>query len=432
MIKRLQTIGIFSTIFFTSHVLFKSPFEFYIPYAVIILLLPSFALKYAMPSQLFPILIPLLISGLFSVNMGDNQMGEFFKIFLNISISLSFYFYVIQFYEFNIYEVFSYYMQGSFYMSLLGFSQIISKIIGFRLGYDYTWLLNKWNPAEGGILGVRVSALFSEPSYFGGTIGAAFFVALYNLMKNKEIFITRFQSISICAAYILTTSSVAFFGVFVAIVVLLINYGFVRYVLIVGPLLGFGYFYAYNNVAEFRDRIDGIDKLNSGEVTKAWQVHGSSFVQFNNQQIATKNLAEHPLFGTGLGSHQFAYEKYSLTKTWGGIYNFNKQDANSMALRLMSETGLYGLVVMFIFIYRFFIKRLIDNSDDYLWLISGACFVAIMLQLLRQGNYTYNGFMLFIWLYYFAYKKRQEELIAKSEIFETEEEDYQINNLQLQ
>ncbi len=192
-------------------------------------------------------------------------------------------------------------------------------------------------------------------------------------------------------------------GVFVSLILLLINFGFVRYVLIFAPLVIGGYIYLYANVAEFRDRVDGLDDLYSEKAKSSFDVHGSSFVQYNNTHIATENFKRNPLFGTGLGSHQIAYNKYSLARQFGGINEFNQSDANSMFLRLMSETGLYGMIFILLFIGKFFVIRPRDAiADDQLWLISSAALVAILLQLLRQGNYTYNGFMFYMWLYYYV------------------------------
>ena len=202
--------------------------------------------------------------------------------------------------------------------------------------------------------------------------------------------------------YMLTFSSVAYIGVFISLLILLINLGFIRYVLIFTPIIIGSYYYLYNNVKEFRDRVDGLDDLYGGEATSAFQVHGSSFVQFNNYHIATENFKRNPLFGTGLGSHEIAYNRYSLARYYGGVYEFNKSDANSMFLRLMSETGLYGLIFIILFIVRFFVLKKNDQTDQELWLISNAALVAIILQLFRQGNYTYNGFMFYMWMYYFV------------------------------
>ena len=196
--------------------------------------------------------------------------------------------------------------------------------------------------------------------------------------------------------------------------------GLVKYIFIFVPILIGAYFYLYINVVEFRERVDGLDKLYEGSVTSAHDIHGSSFVQFNSAHVAFENFKRNPFFGTGLGSHQIAYDRYSLDKQFGGIYEFNKQDANSMFYRMMSETGLYGIIFVVFFIIKFFVLRNKHRPDDDLWLISSACLVAIILQLFRQGNYTYNGFMFYMWLYYYTKRASDEYSITFVEKIEAE------------
>ena len=144
------------------------------------------------------------------------------------------------------------------------------------------------------------------------------------------------------------------------------------------------------------------------------KVHGSAFVLYNNYHIATENFKNNPLFGSGMGSHEFAFEKYNLNYIIGGIYEFNTTDANSMFLRLLSETGLMGIFFALAFIARFYVsKSLFEEEDDEYWLIANALLVIIIIQLLRQGNYTYGGFFFFGWMYYYNsvnYKEYRKKL----------------------
>ena len=87
----------------------------------------------------------------------------------------------------------------------------------------------------------------------------------------------------------------------------------------------------------------------------------------------------------------------------GDKYKNNNADANSMLLRIVSETGLFGLIFIILFIRNNYIKRTDDElPDNYYWLISNAVLIIILLQLIRQGNYTFGGFMAYMWLYYYT------------------------------
>jgi hypothetical protein len=419
MLNRIITIAIFSTIFISSYVLFKEPFEFYLPYLFVVLLLPLFALKFPFPRQIIPLMLFLLLFGLINIWSGENTYPFFLKIYINILISILFYYYVFEAYQLDVKLLFSFYMKGALIVSVIGLIQFISFKIGFEYGYNLKlYGLNKWGVIRGGSLGIRINSVFSEPSYFGATIAPAVFIALYNLIKNQKNYLSKTQSVIIIIVYLLTFSSVAYLGVFLVLMLMLLNFGFVRYVVIFLPIILGGYMYLYYNVSEFRERIEGMDALYENKAKSAFEVHGSSFVQFNNMHVASTNFLKNPLFGTGLGSHQIAYGKYSLVKQYGGINDFNSQDANSMFLRLMSETGLFGLIFIVLFIIKFFVFRKNDHTDKELWLISNAVLVLILLQLFRQGNYTYSGFMFFMWMYYFV---KQEVLKAEEKTLLTNE-----------
>src|SRR6202041_1164387 len=95
----------------------------------------------------------------------------------------------------------------------------------------------------------------------------------------------------------------------------------------------------------------------------------------------------------------------SIVKIKG--FDNNSADANSLLLRLMSETGLTGLFFMLAIVVQCFVGN--DGIDNKYWIISGAILVLILLYLFRQGNYFVNGFPFFIWLYYYNKKNYLEE-----------------------
>lgn len=425
MLSKLTDIAIFSVIFISSIVLFKVPFEFYISYIGLIILLFSFIFKYRFPTRLLYLFLPLLAFGLINIFFGNNTFTFFIKIYANLFVSTLFFYYVFEYYDRDIVRFFEIYMIWAYVAAIIGVIQFVSYKIGFQLGYDYTILFgfNKWGVTAGG-LGIRINSIFCEPSYVGSTLGPAFFIACYNLIFNKTYFITRLQCLVIAFTYLFSTSSVAYLGVFFILILLLINFGVVRYIAFVIPISLIIFYVLYNNVTEFKTRIDGVNALyvegileqeaqkddRGGAMVQLMRkqhllktIHGSSFVQYNNYTIARNNFKENPLFGTGLGSHQFIFSKYDLSYLLGGEYDNNIADANSMLLRTVSEVGLFGIIFLFLFIRNYYVKKDPDHPEaDYHWLISNAVLVIILLQLARQGNYTFGGFMAFMWLYYYT------------------------------
>src|SRR5690606_15897113 len=145
-----------------------------------------------------------------------------------------------------------------------------------------------------------------------------------------------------------------------------------------------------------------------------FKYHGSSVILYNNFHIAVENFKRNPIFGTGLGSHPTAFDKYSLTKNVSTAgFDLNKQDANAMFNRLLSETGLFGLGLFIFFILFRFVRK--DRSENKLWIISSACLVVILINMGRQGHYFLAGFPFYFWMFYAAWKEKSNNYIETSQ-----------------
>lgn len=428
MIGFLIDVGIFSNLFYTGYVLFDKPFEFYASYLPIIILFPVFIIRYKFFAPSLYIILPLLIFGVFNIFIENDTLPRFLKIFINICVNLVFYQYVLQYYNYDIKLIFKKYMSISFVVCALGLFQLVSFWFSFEPGYKLSLIfpVTKWGFNLGG-LGIRINSLFSEPSALGIAIAPAFFISLYQMFSRTTDFLSLKKCLVIIICYCLSFSSLAFLGIFFSIILLAINFGAVRYFLLAVPLSIFLFFVTYNNASEFKARVDGINELffnnildesTVGETKQGkamrvkkflTKVHGSSFVFYNNYNIAKQNFYKNPIFGTGLGSHEFAYNKYTLNKIIGGIYEFNTGDANSLLLRTVSEVGLFGVIFIILFAFKYFVSHDLNLKEinDY-WLLGNALLVLILLTYIRQGNYTYNGFFMYCWMYYYNSKNYHE------------------------
>jgi len=408
MFKNFSIFLIFASLYAFSYVFFKEPFEFYLAYLIFFIYFPFFFTKFGIPKWPVLLFIPLFFSGVLYCLTGENTTQQFFKIFIGFFASTMFYHYVIQAYDFDLKLLFKYYMRSAYIVTIIGVVQLISYPIGFKPGYNFLWIFNKWNPSFGG-LGVRMSSVLSEPAYYAAIIAPAFFVSVYNVIKRETLFITKFQSYLIMIVYPLSFSSLGILAIFFTLIFLLINLGFVRYSIVMIPLLTVIVQYSYNNVPEFRDRWDGTIEIYTTDNIYSYDIHGSSFVLYNNSHVAWENFKVHPLFGTGLGSHPSAFDKYTLTNVEGAVQiDFNKMDANSMFLRLMSETGVYGLFVMILLLIRSWIFKP-RSADDVNWVMSNGLALIILIYLIRQGHYFLNGFPLFLWMFYYLSVQNKRE-----------------------
>jgi len=406
---KLVDFLIFTSIFISTITFFTNPFEGYLHYFIFLALLPFFVNRYGLPKAPFQIILLPLFVGIFQILMGNNEWFLFFKIFLGILLSTIFYYYVIQHYEMNIEKMFGLYLKWAYWSAIIGIIQYISFKLHFRLGYNYEWLFNKWSVVSSGEGLIRINSIYMEPSQLGIMLGPAAFVAVLNIMRKEQYQYKRYQNYIILLAIYLSKSSTGYVGLLFVILIIGLNLGYISYLLLfllVGFLVGVG---LYSSVDEFKSRIDAAVGLWIDQDFDIKNVNTSSFVQYNNAHIAYNNFKEHPLFGTGIGSHAVAFEKYSYTRSVVKIKGFdnNSADANSLFLRLMSETGLTGILFMLAIVTQCFVGN--DGKDDKYWIISGAILVLILLYLFRQGNYFVNGFPFFVWLYYYNKKANLEQ-----------------------
>lgn len=401
---------IYISIFINSIVLLRSPFEFYFGYLVFILLLPVFLTRYGINRYIGLVFGVLFVTGIFNIIIGNNTIELFLKVYVGLLMSYVFYDSVLKQFKFNLTKLFGWYMIGAYIVSLIGVIQFISFQFGFKLGYDYSWILNKWSLVHGGNFGIRVNSVFAEPTYLAGVISPAFFISLYNFTRQKSHFVSRWRGAIIILALLLSFSSLGPLAIVLSVLLLMLNFGLIRYFL-VAIILGFFLLnFFYENVGEFRERFDSLVSLgNEGaSAFKLGKTHGSSYILFNNYHVATENFKSNFAFGSGIGSHPVAFDKYSLAKNIRVTgFNNNSADANSMLLRLISETGLFGIVLFLIIVLKCYVFRN-EAHDTNHWLISNSLLVMILLNLLRQGHYFLNGFPFFVLIYIYNYLSYQK------------------------
>ena len=394
---------LFICLFSSSYVFFKNPFEFYFHYLFLIVLVPAFILKYGFPTiviQLFS--VPLLV-GIAHILLGNCNSFTFIKVLGGLVLTFLFYYYILIKYKFDFKKIFSLYIKFSYWNSVVGVIQIISYLIGFKNGYDYSWIFNKGGFVEGGLVGLRVNSILSEPAQLAIVISPALFISVRNILYKKSHILNKYQSIIIVLITLLTTSSVGFFGLLICVILNTQSFRF-RYLLIGAFIFYLFFSISYKYVSDFQSRFDSAIGLWINEDFSLKNTNNSSFVLYNNLHIAKENLLHHPLFGTGLGSHEDAFNKYTLTGTIIKYdFAFNKKDGNSLFIRLCTETGLVGVFFIVFLTFKCFILKVDNKNKTQSLIISQALFILILLSLIRQGNYMLNGLPLIFLLYYHNY-----------------------------
>ena len=391
--------------------LFPGPLG-YGPFLCMYVLLPFFVVRHKFPFRVAIALGLVGILGSSGVVSGVVPTGEFVKVFGSLILPYIYYWYLWQYLGEDVSRGFRIYLTGTVIVSVIGLLVFVDSIIPFGFYNSFNSILRiAKSPAA---FGIRISGTLGEPTYFANTIAPAGFFAMLRLffkdstlaerLKEHRLWMSSGSAILILLALSLTYSTIAFTGFLISIALHLVIRRQLR-TLLVAPIVLMALFSVIQSIPEINARIEGLQ--NASEVANR-DVHGSSAILYNHAVITWENFRRNPLFGTGLGSHVAATEKYTiLENTMSSAYSEqNAPDASSMFLRIASELGLFGILLTFYFLARhYFVVSTGDTDGLILKMISAACLVTILLQLMRQGNFILNGFPFFVYCYYFAWKQ---------------------------
>ena len=386
-------------------------FDFYYNYVVLIIFLLTVLIKkgmLALPPKWFLIgTLSIFVSSIF-ILLVTNRMGfEFWKQVFGIVFTSIAYYNVLYVFRFNVKKIFDYYLKFAFWVALFGVVNNALHFVGIFLTHS----------VQAGLL-YREASIMGEPFYLALALtpGVAYYIAYFKrTWQNKKL-----EFIIILLCYLLTYSSIAVAGIAISVILgLYLNdfFSLKKNKLIAAPLMILPFILLINFLIENVNLInarftDTTELFFSSELqtSQAGASNSSTFALYSNFIIARDSFLNEPLFGSGLGSHPLIYKetflKYfpSQFLIWYG--NQNQQDANSKFLRLMSETGLLGLV-LFLFAYFKFFAPKSKMSNEYLkelGAINYAIFIYILLCLIRNGNYINVGFFLFFFTYFVTWK----------------------------
>jgi len=348
-----------------------------------------------------------------------------FKQVFGIAFSGYAYYLLIKINSYDVKELFRMYLNASLVISFLAVFQEVSYIFGLNWGYDYSWFLPKWKYCESAIHLLRVNAIMPEPAVLAIALTPAMFVALNELFKKRHLWLSRKSAFLILTAYLLSFSFLGMIGLLVSIVLILFQHQYfsigttkmIILILFFIPILGMTVFFVYWFVPEIFIRANDIFALIS-DVSKLSQVNLSVFAFFSNFFVTINAFTSNPLIGTGLGTYLQDYNAYigRIMPSFSKKLLLNSNDANSLFLRMLAETGLIGVSLFLFFLFNCFIRKqakIFDKDLEMYQMVNSGIFVLILLRLIRYGHYFTDGFFFFIFLYYFtakAYKQKMKYL----------------------
>lgn len=369
-----------------------------------------------------------VILSLFNIILNNSRFFYFFKQALGILVHSTVFYMLIEFNHYNIKKLFSIYLQISFIVALIGFIQALaflfyrifpSSYLYSRFLFDFRYFLPSWRLSFCQI-GIRINSISPEPASLCFVLFPAFFVSLYSVISNDQYFLPRVKSLVVISVFVLSFSLIGFLGIVLSLWLFIYRKNLFRsskekLMKILLVLLFIFISFTIFSIQEVRVKFSDSKKIFSGETD--WQkVNPSNYNLIRNTLVSFSVLKDNFLFGYGLGSHFISFNeharKYQIDHP-GRFNSLNPQDANSLLLRALSETGLIGFSILLIFIFNNYMP-IRKHSENYFWLINNSIFILFILRLIRQGNYFSEGFFFFIWLYYFSNKLQKSAFLNKT------------------
>jgi hypothetical protein len=417
---RFLTLLMVCSVFMDDFFFFRTPFDFYYYYIIYFIFIISVIIR-NQSLQLLPKWITRFLLLLFGTSIAIgytySTLGfHMFKQVLGITYSAVAFYLLIKSNSFNLVKIFTIYRKVSFWVALWG-------LITEFLLLNGIFITNKIKTTSVGFY--RIYSIMGEPYFLAVALMPALYFYVYKIIhdgKFRSNIVNLFMGGVIFVCYVFTFSSAGYMGLLLMVVMYMYsaNYfsiieGKLKFLLM--PLIVILFFTFYNNIKdafyEFQVRVDDTLKLfqvadGKVDLNKISEVNSSTFALYTNYIIAKESFVRNPFFGSGLGSHPINYDitfaKYFPEEFSIRFGAFNKFDANSLFLRLMSETGLLGLISVLVFLLRFFMGKKHMNNPDLsdLNIINQGIFIMIVVRLVRSGSYFGNGFFLFIFIYYYS------------------------------
>ncbi len=418
--KKIISWGMIASVFMDDFIIAreKLPFDFYVYYLIFIVSISYYIIvkgTLKLIPKWFFFAIGLLIISTFYASFASQTYGfGVIKQLIGIVFTSIAYYTFIAYNDFDIKKIFKMYLFAALLLGIYGVYEEFLHLNGIHISHT----IRKTN------LGFyRIYTIMGEPYFVAVVLIPAlhfFFNSTFkNGITNNKLYALIIISI-VLMAYVFTFSSAGAIGLFLFVIFYFYNknfFSFKSWKLMLLPFILLTLYFSFGKIKdewkEFNIKttqtITAFTKSSLSDKEKK-ELNSSSFALYSNFLVASSSFKSFPLTGTGLGTHENSYKK-RFTMFFSEDFMvrfglFNVKDANSLFLRLMSETGLLGLSMFFIFLFKYFLRKngLRHPETKSLTLMNQGIFIWFLVRLVRTGNYFGNGFFLFFFIYYFSAK----------------------------
>jgi hypothetical protein len=252
-------------------------------------------------------------------------------------------------------------------VSLVGVAQfVLANALGHPEMLEFSFL-NRWAGGNvwynrGSLDGIiRANSILQEPSALGMVLGTGAGVALIRLglrggaqRDAVQRIIPAWAAISILGGFVVTVSLIDFFlllsvSVSLWVVSRKISAGAMATLSVAIVLTG-GVAYAAiaSTLPDLSEKLSAMGSITSDDIQVKRAEDLSAIALAVNLAVMRANLSRDPMLGAGLGAHPVTYDRENpgLGRLPADIVTvgMNKEDAASLLIRLLSESGILGTV----------------------------------------------------------------------------------------
>jgi hypothetical protein len=363
------------------------------------------------------ILITIILISVYNILIDNNTAFLFLK---QITITLFIAFTTFMFFynhKDNIKYIIDLYLKFSFFVACFGIFQEFSYLAGFTIGYDQSFLKIHHQISKSGLM-LRVTSITGEPPYLAFALIPAFYITLHSFLTDTKYFLNKYQSLAVIICLFLTYSTIGYIAILLSFVSILF-WDFKKIILrklFIFIIISFTLFALGSNGITMRishtykeiDRIifKSLSENNSEkEAVSTRFVNETTYYMVLHAQRAFEDLKTNPLFGTGMGSYTYPknaiknYEKFH----YNSFFKVSTDDVFNTLFRITSEFGLFGIIILFAFIfYNYIFNFRFRNRTNYFIIINNAFLIYLLLRLVKNNGYYSDGLWIFIFMYYYS------------------------------
>jgi hypothetical protein len=249
-------------------------------------------------------------------------------------------------------------------VSLIGIAQFVLANVGHPGILEFSFL-NRWSGGNvwfnlGSVDGMaRANSILQEPSALGMVLGTGAGVVLIRLglrgRAHRDVLrriIPAWVAISILGGFIVTLSLIDFFLLLVVggslwVVSRTISASAIAGLAVAAVLVGAAAYAAIaSTLPQLSQKLDATESITSDDIQVKRAEDLSAIALAVNVAVMRANLSRDPMLGAGLGAHPVTYDRENpgLGRLPADIVTvgMNKEDAASLLVRLLSESGILG------------------------------------------------------------------------------------------